>query len=33
MSEQELNEMAKKVANESDVKDVMNKAKQAYKPK
>lgn len=33
MSEQELNDMAKKVANDSDVKDVMNKAKQAYKPK
>ena len=33
MSEQELNAMAKKVANDSDVKDVMNKAKQAYKPK
>jgi uncharacterized membrane protein len=33
MSEQELNNVAKKVANDSDVKDVMNKAKQAYKPK
>jgi uncharacterized protein (DUF697 family) len=33
MSEQELNDMAKKVANDSDVKDVMNTAKQAYKPK
>ena len=33
MSEQELNNMAKKVANDSDVKDVMNNAKQAYKPK
>ncbi|MEI6428758.1 MAG: hypothetical protein WCO45_10295 [Pseudanabaena sp. ELA607] len=33
MSEQELNNMAKKVANESDVKDVMNKAKEGYKNK
>jgi len=33
MSEQELNDMAKKVANDSDVKDVMNNAKQAYKSK
>lgn len=33
MSEQELNNVAKKVANDSDVKDVMNKAKQAYKSK
>ncbi len=33
MSEQQLNDMAKKVANDSDVKDVMNKAKQAYKAK
>lgn len=33
MSEQELNNMAKNIANDSDVKDVMNTAKQAYKPK
>lgn len=33
MSEQELNNIAKKVANDDDVKDVMNTAKQAYKPK
>ena len=33
VSEQELNNMAKDAANDSDVKDVMNAAKQAYKPK
>lgn len=33
MSEQELNNIAKKVANDSDVKDVVNSAKQAYKTK
>ena len=33
MSEQELNNMAKNIANDSDVKDVMNTARQAYKPK
>ena len=33
MCEHELNDMAKKGATDSDVKDVMNKAKQAYKPK
>jgi len=33
MSEQELNNMAKKVANDSDVKDAMNKAKEGYKNK
>jgi len=31
MSEQELNDMAKKVANDKDVKDMMNKAKEGYK--
>jgi hypothetical protein len=33
LSEQELNNIAKDVANDSDVKDVMKSAKQEYKTK